>query len=265
MNETCLRCGKPLEQPARGRRRKWCSRRCRDKAAVEGNQAATKYATRNEPKRRRAGMLRSAGYGFTEIAAQLSISDRTVRRWLGSAPLPEAQELERVRRGAERSSRSRRVERPGEIPGVIWVRASGAWLRATVDAEDWPRLHDMNWSLTANRYASANVNGRREYLHRIILGLTPGQLWPDGSPIVVDHLNRDPLDNRKANLKAGTYADNCANRGGIFENARITTDKHKVEVRRLIDQGLSSYHISKQLDISRNVVIRLRAQYESAA
>jgi hypothetical protein len=42
-------------------------------------------------------------------------------------------------------------------------------------------------------------------LHRLILGLVPG----DG--LEVDHINGDPLDNRRANLRAVTRAQNCQN------------------------------------------------------
>jgi hypothetical protein len=50
-------------------------------------------------------------------------------------------------------------------------------------------------------------------LHRLILGLEPG------SDLECDHINRNPWDNRRANLRKVTRKENCANRGGIFENA----------------------------------------------
>lgn len=34
--ETCRRCGSPIDQPDRGRRRKWCSDHCRRRANEEG-------------------------------------------------------------------------------------------------------------------------------------------------------------------------------------------------------------------------------------
>lgn len=49
-----------------------------------------------------------------------------------------------------------------------------------------------------------------KYLHRMILGLE------DDDPRVCDHINRNTKDNRRANLRAVTQKENCANRGGRF-------------------------------------------------
>lgn len=45
--------------------------------------------------------------------------------------------------------------------------------------------------------------GTREYMHRIIAGAKPGE--------VVDHINRDPLDNRRCNLRICTIQQNTWN------------------------------------------------------
>lgn len=72
-----------------------------------------------------------------------------------------------------------------------------------VDDEDLPLVEQHNWYVAEHGYVvstSGNI-----YLHRLVLGCTKG----DGT--YVDHRNHNPLDNRKANLKVGTQADNMAN------------------------------------------------------
>lgn len=53
-------------------------------------------------------------------------------------------------------------------------------------------------------YRDVLVNGRP--LHRLIL--------PVGAGLDVDHINRNPLDNRRANLRPATRTQNLANRKG---------------------------------------------------
>jgi len=87
---------------------------------------------------------------------------------------------------------------------------------AIVDAELAWALSDYHWQLridsTGRRYAAATVvcadaRSRRLLMHRIILGLEPGD------PRQTHHVNDDGLDNRLVNLRIVTPAQNQAARG----------------------------------------------------
>jgi len=99
--------------------------------------------------------------------------------------------------------------------GLIPVYSKGQIAaHVLVDEEDWRRWKHKLLSFAAGgRYVAARVNGRREYLHRLILDLPPGR-----HP-VCDHRNRDTLDNRRNNLRVVSQRENCANRGGKFAKA----------------------------------------------
>jgi hypothetical protein len=85
---------------------------------------------------------------------------------------------------------------------------------AVVDEADWHEWKHKLFSFAAGgRYVATTISGRREYLHRLILGLPPGR-----HP-VCDHRNRDILDNRRSNLRVVSQQENCANRGGKFARA----------------------------------------------
>lgn len=90
---------------------------------------------------------------------------------------------------------------------LMGVAADGAY--AYVDAEDAELVGSYRWHLTAGGYARAyarrNDRPASIYMHRLVMGLDYG----DG--LAVDHINRARLDNRKANLRIATYAENQQN------------------------------------------------------
>ena len=134
-----------------------------------------------------------------------------------------------------------------------------------VDDSDYESLKDRRWCLAALRggYArqstsEARRRGESRYLHRVIL--RPRQSW-----LVVDHIDHNPLNNQRSNLRVLTRADNVRHRRGPQKNnshghlgvhphaqsggwcARITVNKKTyarysktlegaIEARRLLEQ-----------------------------
>lgn len=76
---------------------------------------------------------------------------------------------------------------------------------ATVDATDLLIVSSYCWG-SNGRYAIAHSRTMATtYMHRVILGLTPG----DGRD--VDHENGDGFDNRRSNLRIATHQQNMRN------------------------------------------------------
>jgi hypothetical protein len=116
-----------------------------------------------------------------------------------------------------------------------------------VDPEDYYRLKKFNWYLliwNKKFYARCNIKiGSTETktvsMHRMILNAPKG--------ILVDHINGDSLDNRRANLRFATHQQNACNsrkKAGCTSKYRgVSWNKHKKKWRATLQyKGKSVFH-----------------------
>ena len=103
---------------------------------------------------------------------------------------------------------------------------------AYIDKEDAVNIRPYSWSKSGHGGAMAYAGGGREnpksvYMHRLIMGAEEGML--------VDHVNRNPLDNRRANLRHATKQQNAANmdRGSKFKG--VTESRGKLRAQITVD------------------------------
>ncbi len=79
---------------------------------------------------------------------------------------------------------------------------------ALVDDEDYERVSQFKWYASVRRktvYAQREVGGTAQKMHRLILGLEPG----DKS--LVDHVDHNGLNNCRSNIRVCTHAENQRN------------------------------------------------------
>lgn len=80
-------------------------------------------------------------------------------------------------------------------------------LFAIIDSEDYELVSQFNWyAKTSKRthYAISTKAVSPVRMHRLIMGITDRN-------IILDHKNRNGLDNRKVNLRIATFSQNNAN------------------------------------------------------
>ena len=72
-----------------------------------------------------------------------------------------------------------------------------------LDDEDKWLLEKYSWSLDSHGYAQSRSNRKCGLLHKFILPAKDG--------FIIDHINRNPLDNRRCNLRYATKQQNNFN------------------------------------------------------
>lgn len=77
-----------------------------------------------------------------------------------------------------------------------------------IDNKDYPLVKGYAWYITTHNRVRAHVKGSKPYkkIDLATLIMKP----PKG--MVVDHINGNPLDNRRCNLRICTQAENCRNK-----------------------------------------------------
>lgn len=74
------------------------------------------------------------------------------------------------------------------------------------DKEDYDKIKNHSWHKLSTGYIASNIKGKYTRLHRFILNVV------DLKNEKVDHINRNPLDNRKSNLRLVSDSKNNLNR-----------------------------------------------------
>jgi hypothetical protein len=109
---------------------------------------------------------------------------------------------------------------------------------ALVSDEDWPLVSQFTWSDRGGGYIRARFrkdlggDGRFIYLHRLVTGAQAG--------LVVDHIDRNPLNNTRENLQVITQARNLmrkpAPKNGVTRQGKWWRVRIRVD-GRLTDFG----------------------------
>ena len=103
---------------------------------------------------------------------------------------------------------------------------------AIVDDEDYEELNKYNWSVLIgkrckNVYAMRSVNKYPVKMHIQLLGRKKG--------LEIDHINGNGLDNRKANLRFVTHAQNQFNSTNYSGSKGVSFSKQKRRWRSYIN------------------------------
>lgn len=97
---------------------------------------------------------------------------------------------------------------------IIYDNRGNEKARTLIDIEDIERVKEYKWHLSKDGYISTNINSKvtRKIisLHRFIMNVWDEEY--DCNSNVIDHINRNPLDNRKSNLRIVSQRENMNNK-----------------------------------------------------
>lgn len=103
----------------------------------------------------------------------------------------------------------------------------------TIDIEDLDKIKICSWCISKTGYAVGNINGKVTKMHRYIIG-------DKCNGMVIDHINRNKLDNRKSNLRICRNGQNVKNQGNRKNNTsghrgvgKLKNGKYRVRISHL--------------------------------
>lgn len=136
---------------------------------------------------------------------------------------------------------------------ILYDKHGNEKARAVIDLDDVDRCRDYRWSY--DRYVR---NWRIGTLHRFIMNCP--------SDLVVDHINHNPLDNRKCNLRVCDIRHNSINKKRMSNNKSGATgviwEKSRNKWRAQIVVNGSSIVLGRFNNIEDAIAARQQAEIE---
>lgn len=137
-----------------------------------------------------------------------------------------------------------------------------------IDAEDYEKVKQFRWNINCGYVVATIRQAGKSYtlrLHRLILGLGHGR-QPE-----VDHIDRNPLNNRKRNLRICDRTRNCWNKGlrkdssskvnGVFWNRSDELWQASIYVNKKIIRLGKFDNLTEAATIRRNAELKYYGEF----
>ena len=136
------------------------------------------------------------------------------------------------------------------------------------DSDSWV-LSLCNWFcakksnknyVAGNLFDEGSKSLKRAYLHRVILG-------DECNGLVVDHIDGNPLNNHRSNLRAVTHQENLRNRPNVVKNTTsgfrgVNWHKQRGKWNAVIKHNGKKISLGLYLDINDAVNARIKKEKE---
>lgn len=108
------------------------------------------------------------------------------------------------------------------------ITSKGKKYKILIDKEDFKSVSKYTWWIKENNYVYTNVTVESKrtslYLHRLILNAPKGK--------EVDHINHNPLDNRKKNLRICNKSQNNINKKNMYSGVNKFRNKWRARIKK---------------------------------
>lgn len=133
-------------------------------------------------------------------------------------------------------------------------------IRVKIDNDDLEKCNKLTWHYAKNKdskYIQTRIKGKMIKLHRYVMNM-------NNSNLVVDHINRNPLDNRKSNLRICSYKENSFNKSIRVDNTSgipgVSFHKTNKKWRAKIKYNNLTIHLGYFEDINEALINRRVAE-----
>lgn len=157
---------------------------------------------------------------------------------------------------SKRKSKQNRYDLSGEY-GIGWT--SNTDEEFYFDLEDYEKIKDYCWSKNIDDKNYVSLRARNKGTKKIVLF---HQIIAGG--INKDHINRNPLDNRKNNLRDATVSENAKNKSKRNDNTSgvtgVSYEAKSGTWRAEITCNKQKFYLGSFADKNRAITERLRAE-----
>jgi hypothetical protein len=145
------------------------------------------------------------------------------------------------------------------LPGIDYCIMYIKDKRVLFDKEDLELVRKLKWCLDRQGYVIANnrrqaiKSGKKSILlHRLIMN------FPEGEQI--DHIDRNPLNNQKKNLRICSNFENCLNKENLNATPGVSWNKENNKWRAYINKNGKYIHLGNFSDKEQAKKARIEAE-----
>ena len=127
-----------------------------------------------------------------------------------------------------------------------------------IDKEDVPLAMQYKWCLTKGHVSTSDDKNKTIYLHRLVMRLE------NFNGEVIDHIDGNPLNNRKSNLRICTQHQNVLNHRVARNNTSgvtgVTWDRNRNKWASQIVYNGKNHHLGRYENIEDAINARIKAE-----
>lgn len=111
----------------------------------------------------------------------------------------------------------------------------GSTIQYEIDSSMLEIITKYKWYLVGRGYLAASINGTMIYMHHLVIG------FPITNQLVVDHIDKNPRNNKESNLRIITHSlnhlniykqdNNTSGYAGVYSNPKSKSNPWRAQIQ----------------------------------